>query len=81
MSFKRRFFRRGGGTHLLRALRVPGSNLANDLASLSRHGGVCTHSMHSRSRMTVDPRTPTMPDGARRVFTDQADIAFTKREG
>ena len=30
--------------------------------------------MHGRSRMTKDPRIPTMPgrqDGARRVFTDQ----------
>ena len=23
--------------------------------------GGCTHAMHSRSRMTVDPRIPTMP--------------------
>ncbi|CAN0231465.1 unnamed protein product [Laminaria digitata] len=51
--------------------------------------------MHGRGRMTIDPRIPTMPgrstsgyrrpgrqrrDGARRVFTDQADIACTKRE-
>ena len=47
--------------------------------------------MHGRSRMAVDPRIPTMPrrstsdfhlqcrDGARRVFTDQATIACTKR--
>ena len=30
--------------------------------------------------MTIDPRTPTMPGGARRVFTDQAGIVCTKRE-
>ena len=24
-------------------------------------GGGCTHAMHGRSRMTIDPRTPTMP--------------------
>ena len=34
-----------------------------------------------RSRMATDPSIPTMPgDGARRPFTDQADIACTKRE-
>ena len=36
--------------------------------------------MHGRSRMTKDPRIPAMPGRARRVFTDQADIASTKRE-
>ena len=31
--------------------------------------------------MTIDPRTPKLWGGdARRVFTDQADIACTKRE-
>ena len=33
--------------------------------------------MDGRSRMTIGPR---MRDGARRVSTDQADIALTKRE-
>ena len=42
----------------------------------------CTHVMHGRSRMTLDPRIPTMPgwNGARGVFTDQADIASAKSE-
>ena len=36
--------------------------------------------MHGRSRMAIDPRIPTMPGGACRLFTDQADIGCTKRE-
>ena len=36
--------------------------------------------IHERSRMTVGPRVPTTLYGTRRVFTDQADIACTKRE-
>ena len=36
--------------------------------------------MHGRSRMILDPRTLQGRDGARWVFTDQADIARTKRE-
>ena len=44
-------------------------------------GGGCTHVMHRRNRMIIDPRIPTMPGGgARRVFTDHADIVCTKRE-
>ena len=38
----------------------------------------CTNSMQNRSRMTLASRR--CRDGARRVFTDQADIACTKRE-
>ena len=40
-------------------------------------GGVVLDTMYDRSRMTLDPCIPTMPgrDGARRVFTDQADVA------
>ena len=46
-----------------------------------RYGmGGCTQFVHGRSRTTIDPRIPTMPDGARRVFTNQADIACIKRE-
>ena len=45
-----------------------------------RWGGSVLIVMHGRSRMAIDLRIPTMPDGARRVFTDQADIASTKRE-
>ena len=38
--------------------------------------------VHGRSRMATDPPIPTMPGhGARRVFTDQAGIAFTKEGG
>ena len=40
----------------------------------------CTHVMHGRSRMTVDPRIPTMPGQSTSGFTDQADIASNKRE-
>ena len=36
--------------------------------------------MHGRSRMTMDPRIPTMPGRSTSGFTDQADIASTKRE-
>ena len=42
-------------------------------------GGGCTQFVHGRSRMTIDPRT-LCREGARRVFTNQADIACTKRE-
>ena len=58
-------------------------------------GGGCSQVMHGRSRMTTggeggvldtthDPCIPTWyvqcPDGTRGAFTDQADIACTKRE-
>ena len=38
--------------------------------------------MHSRSLKTIDPSHSytTSGDRARRVFTDQADVACTKRE-
>ena len=38
--------------------------------------------MRGRNRMTINPRIPTVQcrDGARRVFTNQADIACPKRE-
>ena len=35
---------------------------------------------HGRSRMTIEPRIPSMRDGACQVSTDEADIASTKRE-
>ena len=41
-------------------------------------GGGCTQLVHGRSRMTIDSRMCW--DGERRVFTNQADIACTKRE-
>ena len=41
-------------------------------------GGGGTQFVHGRSRMIIDPRIRTMP--GRRVFTNQADIACTKRE-
>ena len=46
-------------------------------------GEGCTQFVHARSRMTIDSRIPTMllcRDGARRVFTNQADIACIKLE-
>ena len=43
-----------------------------------REGEGCAHVMHDRCRMTIDPAG--CRDRARRVFTDQADIACTKRE-
>ena len=49
------------------------------LSGFSSRGGVLII-MHGRNRMTIDPRVPTMRKGARRVFTDQADIACTERE-
>ena len=36
--------------------------------------------MHGRSRMTIDPRTPTTPGRSTSGFPDQADTACTKRE-
>ena len=45
-------------------------------------GGGVLIVMNSRSLETIDPRTPMIEcrDGARQVFTDQADIACTKRD-
>ena len=47
-----------------------------------RGGGRRIHFIRSGSLKTIDPRTPKMSGRrvARRVFTDQADIACTKRE-
>ena len=40
---------------------------------LSGRGGGITQLVHGRSRMTIDPRIPTMPGrSTRRVFTNQA---------
>ena len=39
-----------------------------------------TQFIHGRSRVTIDPRIRSIRDGARRVFTNQSDIACTKRE-
>ena len=36
--------------------------------------------MHGRSCMTIDPGVPTLPARSTSGFTDQADIACTKRE-
>ena len=36
--------------------------------------------MHSRGRMAMEPAPLLRRDGARRIFTDQADIACTERE-
>ena len=44
--------------------------------------GVNTHAMHGRTVrvcMTIDPRDSTMPDGARRVFTDQGRPCLYKK--
>ena len=42
---------------------------------------VCAHVMHGLSRMAIVPRIPAMwqQDGARQVFTGQAEIALTKQ--
>ena len=47
-------------------------------AGRSGGGERCTHVMHGRSLMTVD-RRPSHPYNMRQIFTDQADIACTKR--
>ena len=46
-------------------------------------GGVYSfaHVLHGCSLMAIDPRiSPQRRDGPRRVFTDQVDIAWTKRK-
>ena len=44
-------------------------------------GGGCTRFTHSRSRMTIDPRIPTMPGRSMSSFHHPGpDIACTKRE-
>ena len=43
-------------------------------------GGGCTHIMHGRSGMTIDPHIPIMPGRSTSGLTDLADIACTKRE-
>ena len=42
-------------------------------------GGRCIDIMHKRGLHTIDPCIQQCRDGARRVFTHQADIACTKR--
>ena len=55
---------------------------SSQVGRIKREGGSgVVITVHGCSRMTIDPRTPTMPGRrARRVFTDQAGIASTKRE-
>ena len=43
-------------------------------------GGGCTQFVHGRSPMTIGPRIPTMPGRSTSGFTNQADIACTKRQ-
>ena len=54
-------------------------NLCVIVARGNGKGGVLII-IHGRSRMTIDPRTPTMPAGSTSGFTDQEDIVCTKRE-
>ena len=43
--------------------------------------GGCTHFIHTRSLKSIDPLASLQcRDGTRRVFTEQVDIARTKRE-
>ena len=49
------------------------------LYTLYRGGGVLII-MHGRSRMNIDLASLQCRDGARRVFTDEADIACTESE-
>ena len=44
-------------------------------------GGRCTHVMHGRSRVNIDPRITTYDAGTEYVgvFTDQAGIACTNK--
>ena len=52
-----------------------------DMRQKSARGGRGTHVMRARSRTTSRPSHPyKCRDGARRVFTDQADTARTNRE-
>ena len=47
----------------------------------SARGGGVLDLMHGRSHMSIDPLASLQYwDGARRVFTEQADVACTKRE-
>ena len=39
-----------------------------------------TRAVHGRSRLTIDPRIPTMPGRKTAVFADQAYIAYIKRD-
>ena len=50
------------------------------MVGLKGAGGGCTHVMNACSRMTIDPRIPTMPGRSSSGFTDQTGIACTKRE-
>ena len=48
---------------------------------IMRGRGGCTQFVHGRSRTGIDPCIPTIcREGARWVFTNQADITCTKRE-
>ena len=52
----------------------------NESEGMHRRGGVTHAIMHSRSRMTVDPRIPTTPGRSTSGFTDEEDISCTKLE-
>ena len=52
---------------------------ASERKCYDRGVGVLEYHAHGRSRMTIDPRILQCRDGARRVFTDQANFACTKR--
>ena len=62
-------------------LDTPARVSAEVHAAFPGEGGGGTQFVHGRSRMTIDPRIPVLcRDGARRLFTKQADIPCTKRE-
>ena len=51
-------------------------NISNNAPTGQMEGSAGAYSfMHGRSRITIGPRIPQRRDGARRVFTDQADTA------
>ena len=54
--------------------------MAEEAEAEDEGGGGGTHFMHHRSLNTIDPRILQGRHRARRVLTDQADIACTQRE-
>ena len=55
----------------------PASDFRLDSVQGGLGGGGCTHAMHGRSRMTIDPRIPTMPESSTSGLHSRADVLIS----
>ena len=76
-----RSFRENGRLFTKNAERPPGEEDVHSISEGAPDRESAVIIMHGRSCMTIDPRISLQLRGrARRIFTDQADTARTKRE-